>query len=465
MATNEYDKDGGPFSEINFKLKQVDFDGNILNEMEFLKNTFTIVNINKIGPYYLISERPTVTPITNYQIRTYVIDENFNIIHDDIRELNQDVLPPNGFISTLSKGLTFDNNNVVFVPYQISDIECLLLILTYDDSGNFISLKEKVILTPVLQLRQPFLSLDKNYIILPGNKFYKFNKNFDLVETIDYATTKIPVYAHLSVCISPSDSNYIVGAVGLNDGSLSGRPFISKVDSNLIQIPNSIKNLNFYISNSKMKSEYYEYISPEESFKREEDGTYTYMTSYSFNLSGAPLPPQIKGDTLTGYIIIARFDKDLNVLCQNIFSVPNYKINIHRGTYLGSGEYLIAGNMDTIERSDKNFHKIFHPFFGKVKTDCNIPWASSTLKTIKPLINQVQMEISLFPNPTHEIIRASFETKYSNLKMTIFDNSGRLIYSGIANELLNGMNVKKWDSGPYTIQFEGKIIGRFFKIN
>lgn len=458
----EQDAGLSPFHPYDFKLKQIDFDGNIIKEKTILFDCNVLININKIGKNYLINYYKVIDDKPNFE--TLLINQDFQIIEENLFQVNYDLYKDDINLLTASKLYSVGETNILFYPFPINQDTSLLIKLKFTKDGYFTERKDQIEELNFLFLRQPFKKLDSDHIILPTSKrFIEFDLEMNEIKNISFIGLNLPVYLISSMAFANNSQNYIGVGTNINLFPSFARPWISLFDSTFVFKPSLSKNLMFVNPNPLVKPEFYFYNTLDECLVQEEDGSFTSMTSYSINGDNLIIENGIWGDTVTGRIIISKFTSDLKLICQNVYSIPDKKINLDRGKYLGNGEYLVTGSIDSIERNNKNSHKSFNPFIGIIKPNCGIPWAEPTLSKLKPIDHQI-ISVSFYPNPTTEIIKAEFQENYNHMFCKIYNTAGVEVWSGKSIELKKGIKIESFPKTTYNVLFNGKFVGRFVKI-
>jgi len=467
----EKSSSAGPFENFDYKIKEIDSEGNILRE-KVLFDAVTGFTCTKIGENYLI-----VVPSIFYNnieaswLITYLYDKDFNLLESHGEKISDAICNDPGFacgLSNLGKFYTIGNTTGLLIPYTINPKKTNLLTLTFDSEGYFININISEEDTPYsfTSIGSGFKKIGSENVYFPTlYNVLEYNQQFIEVSRINKFDINIPSAISSSSVVSENGTNYIVwGAEFLAPPSEKAQSFAALMDTDLRAIEN--KKITFEHSNIG-NSVKYSFYTPEGCFNREEDGNYTAIMSYNFNSNQDALL-----DTTEGKILVARFDPDLNIICQQTYVIPGSMVNIYYGSYQGNGEYLIAGGIDSIEYNNNNNKKIYHPFIGYVKPGCSIPGAKSISST---LANRADIEpmkdIYLIQNPISDYLRLSSSNNKSNENalISIFDIGGRK--TGI-NALWNGdqgnVDVSSLNSGVYfyiIYNQVGKIeTGKFIKI-
>lgn len=434
---------------MKYVLQKIDLSGTVIREFYF--DGGGNYYINKANHNYLLSKY--VFEPGKRQLNVTLLGPDFEELEnntifsvDTIIEDEADIFyyPP--------KLLKTNSENVLFFPFPISADLTYLLKLKFDKDGYYLNEWKNQIENKPLSFTQPF-EFENHYILYSSSGIMYFDKDLTEVKRVPLADAKIPNTWMSGIAFTSTDSTIFTTGTTLEVAPHRATPFVARLKEDMVFNPEDTLNLKFVHTNPYFRPAQYVYNTADECFGIEEDGTFTSILGYSYPGNIIKYEDGSTTDTLSGRIIVAKFNKELDLLCQNNVYFENHVINIYRGTYLGSGEYLVTGSIDSIELENLNRTREFHPFFGIIKANCSVPWAKGTLSTINhsPDIN----EINLFPNPVTNILKAAVKKDQEAVVLSVFDMNGRKIYTGKGSDLIKGLDVSTWKPGPYFLILGG----------
>ncbi len=452
---------------MKFSLQKIDENGVVFDELEFFGENSPLINIHKVGENYLLSYW-YYTDTEKYKFHLILINRNFEILESISLPISENSIDPDAsFEIPPSRILSYNEENILFAPFPITNELTYLLKLKFDYKGFYknelVYQEETHMEKRALQIRQPFV-INGKIVLYTLNGIIYFDNDLNEVNRISLSQSNIPNYMLSGGAFAAIDSSVYSLGTTVTVNPNKAFPFIAKMGENLLFNSNDTVRLKYINQNSLFKTGQYKYNSMDECFKRQEDGTFTGIMGYSWPGFGTLyMGDGSNSNTLNGRVIITNFDKDLNLLCQNNIYFKDYMISVYRGSYLGNGEYLITGSVDSIEYENDNANREFHPFFGIIKTDCHVPWSEGTLSSIHQP-TQDDIKIHVYPNPVHDLIKAEFLDQYNYMSSKIIDVNGREVWRGKSADLREGIKVGAYSNGIYHVLFDGNYVGKFVKL-
>ncbi len=455
------------FGPMVYSLQKIDGSGNVFDELELFGENSPRIDIHKTGENYLLSYWD-YTDLGKFEFHLLLINRDFEELeYNKIKISDADLDPEASFLVTSSRVLNYKDENILFAPFPLTNEFTYLLKLRFDNNGfykNEMTYQEEIHLPMrALYIRQPVV-LNDQILLNTLSGLIVLDSNLVEVKRLLSSETKIPNYMISGGAFGASDKNIFTLGTYVSYNQNIATPFITKLSDEFKFDKKDTLNLKFVNPNPLFKPVLYKYSTMDECFAMQEDSSFTGIMGYSHTALGTVyLNDGSNSNTLTGRVIISKFDRDLNLLCQNNIYLKNHMLNVYRGVYLGKGEYLITGSIDSIELENDNAIREFHPFFGIIKTDCHVPWSEGTLSTI----NHFDLEhigINFYPDPTHDLIKAEFIDQYNYMSCKIIDMTGKEVWRGKSADLKEGIKVGSFSNGIYHVLFDGKYVGRFVKL-
>ena len=423
LSEADIDQPPFPLTEFTTKLKLISRTGEVFKVTQLPKSYSINKNCTRIGENYSIIIN------SNYQNRTagtyiqsMLFDKNLNMLQDTTVNLGDDTVHLDRTRSNVTgQYLSIGDSTYFIVPMNArkDEVESNYFAVTvYGPNGFYSSAR----LIPINQsfddisLRSPITISDANQYILPNKNYYNFfDSTFDLTE-IKQPT--LPYYTFFNHIQSVYSGGFIYlyspcyfSLTEFKNIVLKLDPKLNVVDSLAFDQPFPISYNTFLLDHD---------VAPGCVFA-DEDGNLNAVSYYN----------GITGDisALPGRIFVSKFTPDMKVICQETYENPHWKMNLSKGLYLGNGQLLITGMMDSIN-SSTNLKKDYYPFIGLIKDGCELSWATR-LEELKTNEEQIFAEkIVSWPNPASDRVNFKYEGDYNMLSTGIlYNGSGKKLFS------------------------------------
>lgn len=471
MLINENNAGESPYIPGNFKMKRYDKDFKLLQEKVLFQSVVGLTT-QRIGDKYVMFREESFNDVGDAGtfMMCYIADKDFNLT-DKVELKISDTrcnyysercgIDLGGRFYTNAEGIT-----AYFTSIMMASGDCILLTILFDQQGHYIEHRTQTVFSDThnLTVQNIFKKNNSDNIIVPTSLyFFEFDTSFSFIGKISSNSSLLPATELGTMQYAAIDQGYLEYGVHLTiDGLWQGKFFSAQIDNSFKLQKDKLKYFNFRPGKDDAL---YDFYSPPGCFNQEEDGNYTAITSYNFNLN------DIGGyhDTVPGRLIITRFSPDQTTICHAVYQVPNSKLNLHACRYLGNGRYLVAGSIDSIEYHNLNKKKQYNPFVAIIEPGCDIPWAvktEGTLSTSGSVMSDDEM--ILFPNPASDYITLPLNKELdSGGEMRIYDATGRKVVSGKIDAHNREVSVRELHTGVYLCVINtaaGKTLtGRFVK--
>lgn len=456
------------FADYNQILKIINVDGTVDQEINFFEDYY-LSNVQKVeGGYLFVVFYQLINGVYGSYFKMMKIDNNFNKIYEKVINLgsvNQKVENP--FAGVF--GTFYSGRDTLYAVYPIEYRDTIgnhniFAVLKFDHSGNYMSYSKlpkvqgsysRIGMKPIVEFPN-----DTNYLLMQNSDYYnKVSKDFSTLE--EY---RVPINTrNMSSTQSFGNYFYTYGANISFDAFDQYLTYsISKLDTNFALVDSIQLEFPFKTLDINPPYSYYSYDIeiPPGCFYMDEDGNFNVVSYINCNGIGEGIINE------PGRINVVKFTPDLQLLCKKEYEVPNWKVNVNKGFYMGDGQLLIAGSMDTIEKP-VNRVRHYHPFIGIVRNGCDIAWAKevSQLGTLVP--EPLPGNISISPNPSSNYIKIDFTGDGTKVKTIKFFNAMGELMDQSPYVVGEEVFIKDLPKGVYFVQLvsdDGRsIVGNFIK--
>lgn len=467
IGLNEEDADYLPLPLSDFigKIKIISTTGDIQKEVEInrgganLRNFYRTKNSNYIWidhTYYANDHWGTYLNIKIY-------DQNLNTV---------DSLTHTYAISEPLTSTIFEETRGEFVELRDSIYFIIPLIVKKDTAekkyfsitsfnksgaiGSF-RLQERDQIINGTTMRSPLIFEDQSFIIPNYYYFNKFDSLGNLIKTNNTKDLRQP-FKTARNSVLYNNTIYQYGS-GFYNGVYYFSNFVLKLDTQY-HVLDSI-NLDQEFTR-KLYSPLFDHDVPPGCFYLDEDNNLNAVSYYNGVGRSTIL------NSTPGRIFVSKFTPDLKVLCQETYENPDWKINISYGKYLGDGELLVTGMMDSIELPNASLN--YHPFIAKIHDGCKLSWATNIQELANKPNPQFSGQISVLQNPVSDVLQLKYEGNPAHLKYTfIYDINGKLAKNeNTWEQQVQEVNVHELSPGTYLFSVSDKngafYTGKFVKI-
>lgn len=464
LSEADVDQPQYPLTQFFTKLKLISRTGEVFKEISLPKSYSINKNCTRIGDNYSIvinSNSQNNTP--GSYIQSMLFDKNLILLQDTTINLADDTLRlTRSMIDITGQYISLGDSSYFIIPMNArkNEVEGTYFATTvYSQNGFYSSAR----LIPMDQsfsdfsMRSPIKISEASQYILPNKNYYNFfDSKLNLIE-IKQPILPYHTFWNHNQAIYSGGFIYLYGPCNFNSIT-TFKNVVLKLDTELNVVDSLIFDQQFP---ENIYPSLYDHDVPPGCVYADEDGNLNAV-SYFNGISGGI-------GAIPGRIFVSKFTPDMKVICQETYENPYWKMNLSKGLYLGNGQLLVTGMMDTIN-SKTNLHKDYYPFIGLIKEGCELSWATrlEELKTNDPSLQST--EVSVWPSPTSDRLHFDFAGDYNTLSMTtIYNQSGRKLYSCSAwqNNTLD-IDIKSFSPGIYFYSVVTKlgtvITGKFIKI-
>ena len=449
----------------HLKMKLLTRTGEKVKERDFGLYSDITPNCTKIGNNYLmIGNTYKVDDMYGCFIDFQLIDSNFETIEKDVLNLSEDDYPVrNPFASVFGQFIKTNDTLYFILPVErrasFTD-EKVFAVLKFNSDGQYNS----YITMPRSQkfdrnsLRTPVTFIkNKNHLISNNNYFNVFNSTLTSYIVKEPNLIRMPVFDAYNMLFA-SNFLFIYGH-GIDQSTQKISTYALKLDTSF----NLIDSIMFrHKMEEGQESAAYDHGVPPGCVYLDEDGNINAVSYYNSTvLNYLQATP--------GRIFVSKFTPDMKVICQESYEMPHWKANLYYGLYLGKGEFLVTGSMDSIG-GQTNRIKEYYPFIGRIHDGCEITWATRVEELQAQDQIDISKDISVSPNPVSERLHLEYHGDYFHLSFTkIFNGAGVLMHSesSCENNTLD-IDIKSFAPGIYFYSVaakSGKITtGKFIKI-
>lgn len=437
-----------PLTKFITKLKIISKQGMALKE-KIINNYTSSNNCKRVGDNYLIVINSNYNNrVSGSYIKNFLYDKYLNLLQDTIINLADDTLSlENPQPSATGQYISIGDSTYFIVPMKVrkNNVENSYFSITvYNHDGFYQSAK----LIPLDQnfsnfsMRSPFTIPDPLRYIQPNiNYFNFFDSTFNLIEI---KRPKLPHYTWKTAnqAVYSEGFVYLYGPSNFN-GVRFFKNIVLKLDTQLNVVDSIIFDQQF---SKTIFSSLFDHEVPPGCVYVDEDGNLNAVSYYNgVGRDGGEM------DVTPGRIFVSKFSPDMKVICQETYENPHWKINLSKGLYLGNGNLLVTGMMDTID-SKTNINKDYYPFIGLISDGCALTWATRVeeLSSKDPL--DFPGEILVSPNPASNQLHLEYQGDYPLLLLTKIFNS-----AGVVTHV-----VPAWQSNNLTIDLKNYPPGIYF---
>jgi hypothetical protein len=449
-------------------FREIDKEGNLINEVEI---PFTYagskVFINKLDSNFLLTY-VDFDFMSLHEIRfiSKLFDYNLNLLQDtSIKMTNHWCVPNPGFICDVGSYQTI-------LPLKMDSIQLIgnlgrkidssqMFKVTYNQKGFINELKLDPVHISANYLYSKnimaFQQTPETYYLNNGGNFELRNRNLKILNSKDYtgfSQNQILPWG-IAEFHRLEDSTYIIfaGTSYQEDTGISRKIILGKFDKKLNFLSQDTVEIPTFFHGSHTSN--FGYVAFNKGIIEEPDGNFISFLSYK---------NQESADTSSSRILVLRYDKDLNILCNKTYIARDKEITIRDVTTDVNGNYFLSVGYATKENS---FGEISTTII-KITKNCDIPGMETIQEYFGELstskINETY-RIRLWQNPIDNklVIHAERSFPSGDPTIDIYDFSGKLIIESKAhiNGTMASISAEQLMSGLYIYQMkvDGKLIG------